>query len=448
MDLLFLTQTYPRTPEDTAGPFIRELALALVRGGDRVRVLAPHARGMARRRDDGGVEVETFRYAPAPLERFGYGRSLAADERVRGAALLAAPLYALGAWRAVRRALREPPRESASAQGRRAPAARHAPVRRQVAWDVVQAHWLLPNGPLARGAAAHTTFGVGIHGSDVFLAERRLARAAARRTLRACDLLTGCSPELVERVCALGFPLAAARVIPYGVDTQAYRPDAARRALWRRRLGIPGDAPLLLGLGRMATKKGFQVLLPELPALLAEVPDLHVVLAGDGDLLPRFRAQAAPLHGRVHFPGAVLRDTLPDLFRAADAFVLPAVHDPRGNVDGLPNVVLEAMASALPVVATAVSGIPLAVRDGVEGLLVPEGDGRALRQALAALFADRERGRRLGEAGRRRAVAELTWDAVAGRYREAYEEGVTRRREGRKPAADAVGVARTGEGRA
>src|SRR6185503_19203762 len=150
----------------------------------------------------------------------------------------------------------------------------------------------------------------------------------------------------------------------------------------------------------------------------------------------RFRAQTAPLRDRVHFPGAVLRDTLPDLFRAAAAFVLPAVHDPRGNVDGLPNVVLEAMASALPVVATEVSGIPLAIRDGVEGLLVPEGDGRAVREALLALFADRDRARRLGAAGRQRAVDELTWDAVAARYRAAYAEGIARRGAGRKPARE------------
>jgi len=411
VELLFLTQTYPRRPEDLAGPFIRELALALVRGGDRVRVLAPHARGMPRRRDDGGVEVEAFRYAPAPLEVFGYGRSLAADERVRGASLLVAPLYAGGAWRAVRRAFRE----------------RSA--------DAIQAHWVVPNGPLARGLATRTAFGVGIHGSDVFLAERALARGAVRRTLAACDFVTGCSPELVARVCALGFPDAEARVIPYGVDAQTYRPGPAIRMDWRRELGIPAGAPLLLGLGRMATKKGFQVFLPELPALLAAVPELHVVLAGAGDLLARFRAQTAPLRDRVHFPGAVLRDTLPDLFRAADAFVLPAVHDPRGNVDGLPNVVLEAMASALPVVATAVSGIPLAVRDGVEGLLVPEGDGRALREALLAVFADRDRARRMGEAGRRRAVDELSWDSVADRYRAAYAEGIARRAAGTKPAA-------------
>jgi glycosyltransferase involved in cell wall biosynthesis len=403
MDLLFLTQTYPRTPEDTAGPFIRELARALVRGGDRVRVLAPHAPGLAATRSDDGVEVATFRYAPGPLEVLGYSRSLARDEAVRGASLLVAPLYALAARRAVGRAL-------------------------QVRWpEVVQAHWVVPNAPLVRFAARRVPVGGGIHGSDVFLAERRGVRGVVRRALARCSFLTGCSPELVARVCALGFPAERARVIPYGVDAETFHPDATRRSIWRQRLGIPLDAPLLLGLGRMATKKGFQVLVQELPALLAAAPTAHVVLAGAGDLLAGFQ-QAMAGEPRVHFPGAVLRDTLPDLFRAADAFVLPAIHDGRGNVDGLPNVVLEAMASALPVVATPVSGIPLAVRDGVEGVLVPEGDGGALREALLALLADPQRGRALGEAARRRAAAELGWDRVAALYREAYREGIAHAR--------------------
>jgi glycosyltransferase involved in cell wall biosynthesis len=123
----------------------------------------------------------------------------------------------------------------------------------------------------------------------------------------------------------------------------------------------------------------------------------------------------------VHLPGAVLRDTLPDLFRAADVFVLPAVHDREGNVDGLPNVILEAMASGLPVVASGISGIPLAVEGGASGLLVPEGDVQALTAALLRLLEDGQEARRMGERGRRKAESELTWEAVAARHREAYE---------------------------
>ncbi|MEO1366402.1 MAG: glycosyltransferase, partial [Acidobacteriota bacterium] len=145
------------------------------------------------------------------------------------------------------------------------------------------------------------------------------------------------------------------------------------------------------------------------------------VLAGAGDRLHEFKRTAAAWSGRGHFPGAVLRDTLPDLYRAAASFVLPAVHDPANNVDGLPNVILESMATALPVVASKVSGIPLAVIDGENGRLVPEFDADATVDALLELAGDLPRARAMGEKGREKAVAELSWRAVAARYRDAYE---------------------------
>jgi glycosyltransferase involved in cell wall biosynthesis len=396
-----------------------------VRQGDRVTVLVPHAAGLAPGWEAGGVEVVTFRYAPEALEVLGYGRSLEADVRVRGGAAAVAPLYAAAARRAVARQLR----------------------RRR--FDLVHAHWIVPNGVAAaaavRGArtsrdrdgegrhqgslkgselAARTrpapALAIGLHGSDVFLAEGRGVRQLARWALGRTDLLTGCSPELVERMSALGFPAARSRVIPYGVDTARFTPDRGRRRLWRERLGVGDSVPLLLGVGRMAAKKGFGVLAAALPPLLGAFPDLHVVLAGDGDLLPDLAAATAPWRPRVHLPGAVLRDTLPDLYRAADLFVLPAMHDEKGNVDGLPNVILEAMASGLPVVASGISGIPLAVEHGATGLLVPERNADALGAALLRLLEDAQEARRMGECGRRKAEAELTWDLIAARHRVAY----------------------------
>ena len=370
-------------------------------------VLAPHAEGLAAAWEEGGVEVVTFRYAPEPWEVLGYGRTLEADERVKGRAALATPLYALALRRAVRRQLR----------------------RRR--FDLVHAHWIVPNGVIAAAASPDVPLAIGLHGSDVFLAEKPGVRRLARWALGRARLLTGCSPELVSRVRALGsregFPENRSRVIPYGVDVAAFSPAPERRAIWRGKLGIPAAAPLILGVGRMATKKGFQVLLEAFPALLTAQPEAHVVLAGGGDLLERFAAVASAWPGRVHLPGSVLRDTLPDLYRAADLFVLPAVHDSKGNVDGLPNVILEAMASGLPVVASGISGIPLAVEDGRTGLLVPEREPARLLTALLGLLGDRGLAREMGERGRRKAEDELTWDAVAARYREGYLSALSMR---------------------
>lgn len=368
-----------------------------MRRGNRVTVLTPHAHGVAPKWRDDGVRVVSFRYAPERFEAIGYSRSLEADEALRATSALVAPLYALGAAWAIRRELRK---------------------RR---YDLLHAHWVVPNGLIGARFARRVPLAVGLHGSDVFLAEKPGVRRLVADTLRRTSVMTGCSPELVGRVCALGFDSAYAHVIPYGVDTRLFSPAAERRGLWREQLGIPAEAWVVLSVGRMATKKGYQVLIDGLEPLLEGEKNLHVVLAGAGDRLEEFRRRTEPWRARVHLPGAVLRDTLPDLYRAADAFVLPAVHDQKGNVDGLPNVILEAMASGLPVVASEISGIPLAISEGVHGHLVPEGQPEPLVAALRRLVHNPEKARAMGGEGRRRAEAELTWDAIAARYRQAYD---------------------------
>lgn len=370
-------------------------------------MLVPHAEDVESRWDDDGVEVESFRYAPESWEVLGYSRSLERDENPRPAALGVTPLYLLAARRRLRR-------EVGTGD-----------------YDVVQAHWVVPNGLLLPSVAGRVATAVGLHGSDVFMAEKAGVAAWTRRALRSVDTLTGCSPELVERVCAVGFPSDRSRVIPYGVDVELFHPAAdgdGEAARWRAELGIPAAAVVLLSVGRMVSKKGYQHLVPALAELLAKAPDLHVVFAGGGDLLPELRRGAAEFADRVHFPGVVYRDRLPALYRAADCFVLPAVHDAEGNVDGLPNVILEAMASGLPVVASAISGIPLAVEDGVNGRLVPEADPPALVEALTSLALDADSRRSMGEASRRRAIMHHTWDTIAGRYRQAYDLAVDRHR--------------------
>jgi glycosyltransferase involved in cell wall biosynthesis len=294
-------------------------------------------------------------------------------------------------------------------------------------FDVLHAHWVVPNGlALGRTGDRIPTF-IGLHGSDVFMAERRELRPFVRRALSRASGLTGCSPELVDRVCALGFDRGRSHVIPYGVDTNVFSPDSERRTIWRSRLQIPDSAVVVLAVGRMVTKKGFEYLLDALPELLVHYPHLHFVLGGEGDLLSELKRRSSKWSNRVHFPGVVTRDVLPDLYRAADIFVLPAIHDRKGNVDGLPNVVLEAMASGLPVVASDISGLPLAVHDGVQGRLIPEKSVSALIHALSELVSRPDLAQRMGSAARTRAQAALTWDAIARRYQDVYTTKTTKR---------------------
>ncbi len=125
----------------------------------------------------------------------------------------------------------------------------------------------------------------------------------------------------------------------------------------------------------------------------------------------------------VVFTGAASRAEIPVLMAAADVVAVPSIRH-GGYVDGLPNVALEAMAAGKPVVGSRVGGIPELVRDGDNGLLVPEKDPRALADALLALARDPGLRQRLGGAGHAEIRDERSWKAVGARFVEIYERAV------------------------
>ncbi|MEK7245641.1 MAG: glycosyltransferase, partial [Pseudomonadota bacterium] len=165
-------------------------------------------------------------------------------------------------------------------------------------------------------------------------------------------------------------------------------------------------APLLLAMGRLHENKGFDVLIEA----VARLPGVYLWIAGEG---PRYadleaRAQQLFVKPRVRFLG--WRDDAPALFAACDVFVCPSRHEPLGNV------VIEAWAQGVPVVATESRGPAALVRHGETGLLVPVDDARALAHAIQQLLADREQAARLGRAGRSAFEQRFTEAIVARQY--------------------------------
>ena len=134
-------------------------------------------------------------------------------------------------------------------------------------------------------------------------------------------------------------------------------------------------------------------------------------------------ARAAPLSGAtVVLLGNRSQQEIARLAAAADVIVVPSVHDAAGNVDGLPNFALEALASATPVVATDVGGLPQAIANDVNGRLVAEQDVAALAEAIGGLLRHPDARRRLGAAARARVEREFGWARVAERFEAAYEQ--------------------------
>ncbi|NWG21627.1 MAG: glycosyltransferase [Chloroflexi bacterium] len=410
MNILMLTSSYPKYAGETTAPFIEEIAAGLVRRGHTVHLLAPFHPGIRRGAVERGVRLHFYRYSPHPsLNVFGYAESLRADVGVRGAALMATPLALAASLRAL------------------------AHLTRHHAFDLVHAHWVLPNGLPAAITARWRDLPlvVSLHGSDVYLASKAWPLSLTAAVIfRAASAISACSGDLHERAIRLGAPPAHIEVIPYGVDAHAFRPDPRAGALVRAELGMADDARLIIAMGRMVHKKGFTYLIDALPRIRATHPRAQLVLAGYGDLLEDLKQRAVRMGvaDAVLFPGQLPRDRAARYVAAADVYVVPSVRDDAGNIDGLPNTLLEGMGAARPIVATHTAGIPDVITDGVHGLLAPERDAAALAAAIGRLLSDGDLAARLGAAARRRVLDELSWDVTAARFEAAYHRAIAGRR--------------------
>lgn len=206
-------------------------------------------------------------------------------------------------------------------------------------------------------------------------------------------------------------------VIPNSLEVAAAEAAAASRPPSRRELGVGDDEFLWVAVGRLHPQKDHATLLAAFARLVARRPTARLRIAGDGALLGELEALA----GRLGVDGTArligLRDDVPRVLAAADALVLASAWE------GLPNAVMEAMAAALPVVATRVGGVPELVDDGRTGLLVPPGDPDALRAAMARVMdLPAEERAKMGGRGRAEVVGRFAparvgpqWDALLDR---------------------------------
>ncbi|MBZ0113752.1 MAG: glycosyltransferase [Thermoanaerobaculia bacterium] len=399
-----LAHSFPRFQGDTHGPFVKHLSEAVARRGHSVDALIPWDPEI-RPDPDTAIEISTFRYIwPPSFHQLGYSRTLRRDIRLAAGAYLQSPFYFAFGERALER------------------------LSRRARLQLVHAHWLLPNGFIAARASAATgvPFAVTLHGSDIFMAERNpLFRRMAKFTLAQAAHVTSCSPDLKDRLITLGGVEHRDKVhlVANGTEVVDEGPPALEL---RAKLGLPIEGPLLVAVGRLVDKKGFRFLLDALPALLARQPDVHLALGGGGPLLEPLERQASDLGVSEHitFLGPLSHPDVLNLIAAGDVFVMPSVRDPRGNIDGLPIVVLEAMAAGRAVVATEIAGLPLAVEPGVTGVLVPEKDPDALSVAIADLLGTPGRSAEFGVRGRERVRTDLNWDAIAAIHEGLYLKAI------------------------
>jgi glycosyltransferase involved in cell wall biosynthesis len=253
---------------------------------------------------------------------------------------------------------------------------------RKARYDCVLASWAYPDAVAVSRLARwlKLPYAVKVHGSDLNVqATLPGRRGPIARALQGAEAVVAVSQALADKAVELGVERARTHTIYNGVDTGRFTP--APRAAARERLNLPAQDPIVLYVGNLKPTKGCLDLLEAFPALLAERPGARLVFVGEGPAGAALHKRAAELGiaGQVQLAGAVAHADLPGWFNSADALCLPS------HNEGVPNVVLEAMACGIPVVATRVGGIP-EILPAAAGLLVPAQDIAAIGQALVRVL--------------------------------------------------------------
>ncbi len=222
-------------------------------------------------------------------------------------------------------------------------------------------------------------------------------RVGARVACRYADSIRCVTEDIKEQALRAGVEPGKLVVIPTRCDATLFDPARVPRQA--------GTGRQLLYVGSLTKLKGVDVLLEAMPQILSQFPNARLRLVGDGPLRREVERQIveAGLSGAVDLVGVLPYSGIPEVLASADIFVFPS------RSEAMPRAVLEAMAMERPVVASRVGGIPEAVRDGVEGLLVPPGDAGALATAVCRVLHDPQLAYALGRRGRQRILERFTF---------------------------------------
>jgi glycosyltransferase involved in cell wall biosynthesis len=395
--MLVLASTYPRWRDDAEPGFVHELCRRLA-GRFRVIALVPAAPGA----DPGGVldgvEVIRYRYAPRVLQTLVPNGGIVANLRAARWKWLLLPGFVVGQYLAARRILRS----------------------RKV--DLIHAHWLLPQGLVARRLARlhKIPYLVTSHGGDLFGLRGRLPTRLKRKVANDCAAMTVVSSAMRDEAARIGLRPPRIEVLPMGVDMQdRFVPDDRSQRV----------ADELLFVGRLVAKKGLTYLLDALPAVLERRPSTILNIVGFGPEENALKSQARRLgiERSVKFVGATPQQELPALYRHASLFVAPFVRDASGDQEGLPVALMEALGCGCPVVVGNVAGVRDLLGTAADAACVDPRDRAALAAKIIAALDDPPGAAYRAQSLRAAAMDRVDWRRIADGYADLLESCITAR---------------------
>lgn len=369
MNICVLTHTYPRFSGDPVAPFMKDFCLGLSQQKQNVTILTPYDKKFSLRENTSiNLKTKLYRYIfPDGLHTLGYSRTLIGDQRLKTSVFFLAPLMFFASFFSLLWII----------------------YKERI--QVISAHWIIPNGFIAALASKITGVPliVTIPGSDVYLGKKNsLFKFMTKFASFQAKAIVSNSMRYLGELADLGIPKEKFIEIPYGVNIKNFEHIKQERKVMRKSLGIKSSDLIILAVGRLVEKKGFDYLIKAIPGVLKEYKQIKLLIIGDGSEKNNLEnlVDELKIKNKVSFLGRINHTDLPKYYSVADIYAAPSVKDKQGNLESHIVALFEAIASGLPVVATELAVSKKYVVDGKNGYRVKDKSVESLSDAIIRMF--------------------------------------------------------------
>lgn len=351
--MLITASTFPRWDGDTEPRFILDYAQAMTKYYD-VTVLAPAAIGA---KDEECIgEIKVIRYHYFPIHRWETlcypGAIVPRIKQKKVRVLLVLPLlYSL----------------------------RKKIKRISSKYDIVHAHWLIPQGIIMTGLKV--PYILTGHGGDISSLNIGVMKKWKLRCMEQAESVVVVSKYKQEELQTF-YPEVKSTIISMGVNLNLFNRDIYYTADFFQQ----GDKKVILFVGRLAEIKGVNYLIDAMKYL----QNVKLIIVGDGPEKEKLYQQAKNISDEIVFMGSKTHEELKTIYSSADVLVVPSIVDNKGAQEGLPTVIMEAFAAKIPVVATSTGGVPDVIKNNVTGMLIKEKSTQEIVNAIKKLLSDKD----------------------------------------------------------
>jgi L-malate glycosyltransferase len=396
--ILVLTSTFPRWKKDHTPGFVYDLSNRIAAKNSEVIVLAPHAYKAAKMERLGKLRVHRFQYFyPKKLQKVAYEGGVLLNVKNSLLAKVQLPFFLAS--------------EIFSA------------INLVKKYDVslIHAHWIIPQGVVGWMLKKFYRIPliVTVHGSDLFPLKHPVYKYFQEKVLNVCDVCTVNSKstknEIVKR-----FPKFTKKiyVIPMGVDFKLF----SRRSIGTKK-GKYSDKKIILYVGRLNEQKGLKYLIEAMVAVKNRFPKAILLIIGEGAYKSELEKilKSAEMEDYVEFLGGMNHDKIAEYYNLSDVFVLPSIESKIGT-EGQGLVLIEAMASKVPVIGTNTGGIRFLVKNNVDGILVKQKSSEEIANAITRLLTNNGLSNKLTENAFKFTKDSYSWDSISEKFNELYKE--------------------------